>query len=200
MANYKQKLRGAWDMVGDAMFGPNASGSSIRASGTFGVIARDPRITVSYAGLTVAKFLWEDWFHNQAMNADINDMLTVTYNGGTQKPQWYIAPINATPTPSISAADTSASHAGWAEATTYSEATRQEYNPTVSNKVMTNSSSVATITASGSVTVAGAFVISDNAKSGATGILAAAGAFTGGSQVLASLQTLDLIYRRSVSN
>jgi hypothetical protein len=85
-------------------------------------------------------------------------------------------------------------------ATTYSESTRQQYNPTCSNKVMTNTASAATITASGSLTVYGVFLISDNTKSGSSGMLAAAAAFTGGNQVLAASQTCDLLYRISLSN
>lgn len=191
-------LRKAWDKVGNALFG---GGDSVRVSGDFRLIARDPRIIVSVPGYTGPKVLWDtDWFGNQVMNAAINDMLSVTYDAGTQKPQWYIAPINNTPTPSIVAGDTASSHAGWAEATTYSEGTRQEYNPSVSNKVMTNSASAATITASGSVSIYGAFIISDNTKSGTSGVLGAAGAFTGGVQALSSSQTLDLIYRQTYTN
>lgn len=174
----------------------------IRVGGEFHLIARDPKIRMFYgsSGIVRGKVLWEEKFHNQVMTASINDMLSVTFDAGTQKSAWYIAPINASPTPSISSGDTAGSHAGWAEATTYSESTRQAYSPTVSNKVMTNASSAATITANGSVTVYGAFLISDNTKSGTSGILHSAGAFTGGSQVLASTQTLDLVYRLTISN
>lgn len=168
--------------------------------GEFRMVARDPRTKVFYPGLVVAKMLWDtDWFRNTVMTAAINDMLAVTYVNGTQKPQWYIAPINATPSPSIIVGDTAATHAGWAEATTYAETSRQQYNPTVSNKVMSNASSAATITANGGVDVYGAFIISDNTISGTSGILGAAGAFTGGTQHLVSTQTLDLLYRQTVS-
>jgi hypothetical protein len=187
MANYFQRrARRIWGNIGDRLFGQepgSPGGSQVVVRGEARMIARDPGATVCYPGLTVAKMLWDtDWFSNTTMNAGLTDMLAVNFDAGTQKTQWYIVPINNSPTPSIVAGDTAASHAGWAEATTYSESTRQQYNPTCSNKVMTNTASAATITASGSLTVYGVFLISDNTKSGSSGMLAAAAAFTGGNQ------------------
>jgi hypothetical protein len=98
MSNMRRRMRSAWNKVGNTLFGSDG----LKVAGEFRLIARDPRIAVSYPGLTVPKLLWDtEWFANQVMNAAINDMLSVTYDAGTQKPQWYIAPINNTPTPSI---------------------------------------------------------------------------------------------------
>lgn len=133
----------------------------------------------------------EDNFHNLVVNAGLDHLLDSTLAGGTQDTTWFIGLTDGTPT--VAAADTLASHAGWAEVTGYSEGTRQAWTAgSVSGQSVDNSASQARFTANASITVGGAFLAADNTKGGTTGILYAAGAFSGGDRSLNNLETIDV--------
>src|SRR5467141_1083212 len=133
-------------------------------------------------------FLRLERINNTVTTPGITDLLTVAFAAGTQKTTWYFGLIDNAGFSSIAATDTAASHSGWSESTAYTEATRQAWSPTVSNAVASNATP-ATFTASGAVTLKGAFIISNSTKGGTSGQLWAAGAFAS-TQALTSGQTV----------
>lgn len=97
--------------------------------------------------------------------------------------------------PSPAAGDTMSSHAGWAEAAGYSEATRPSWGQDpVASKAVTNSTAV-TFTMDGTdTTIGGAFLTTVNTKDGTTGTLLGVKAFTGGNKTVANGDSLDVTY------
>lgn len=98
-------------------------------------------------------------------------------------------------TPTVAAGDTMSSHAGWAEVTNYDEAARPGYTAgAAASGSVDNSGSVAQVTINATVTVGGAFLVTDNTKGGTTGVLLAVVAFDGGDESLTSGQVLEITY------
>ena len=142
---------------------------------------------------------WSDTFDNLVVNAGLDDSLDKHLRGSAYTAAWYIGLTDGTPT--VAAADTSASHAGWAEVTAYTEGTRQAATfAAVSGQSTSNTASPASfsINANGT-TVGGAFLISVSTKGGATGILYGGGAFTAGDKLLDSGDTLQVTLTATAS-
>lgn len=123
-------------------------------------------------------YLAEHVTPNLEANVGLDDMLDVYFSGGTQKALWYIGLISQTGfSSSVAAGDTMASHAGWLEGTNYSEATRVQWiDGGVSSRFITNPAA-AQFTMTTADAVVGAFLVSNNTKSGTTGILFSAAEF-----------------------
>ena len=124
------------------------------------------------------RLLWRDEVPNLVVTAGLNDSLDKHFKGSSYTAAWYVGLTGNTPT--VDAADTMASHAGWTEVTAYSEGNRQTLTlGTVSGGSVDNSASKAvfTINANGTA-VGGAFVVSNNTKGGTTGVLYGGAAFS----------------------
>jgi hypothetical protein len=146
---------------------------------------------------------WEDSVHNLVVNGGLQDMNDKYFSGSGYTAAWYIGLVNASPTPSYAAGDTAASHAGWAETTAYSQSTRPQAtfgSATLADpSVISNSGSPATFSINGTVTVAGAFLISDSTKGGTSGILFSASNFQSpGSRAVVNGDTLTVTYQFSL--
>ena len=143
---------------------------------------------------------WEDEFENIVVNAGLDHALDVVLDSGTQITTWYVGLTDGTPT--VAAADTAASHAGWAEVTAYDEANRQTLTlGSVSSQSIDNVGNEAVFTVdTNSTTIGGAFIISDNTKGGTSGTLYAAGAFTGGDKSLDDDDTLTVTVTLTASS
>lgn len=134
---------------------------------------------------------WTDSFHNLVVNVGLDDSLDKHLKGSAYTAAWYVGLTDATPT--VAAADTMASHAGWTEDQTYSEGVRQTLTlGTVSGQSVDNSASKASYSINGTTTIGGAFVTTDNTKGGTSGILYGAGAFTGGNRAVDNGDTLNV--------
>lgn len=134
---------------------------------------------------------WTEEFDNLVPTDGLNDSLDKHLKGSAYTAAWYVSLISATPTPA--AGDTMASHAGWTEVQTYSEAVRQTLTlGTVAAGSVDNSASKASFSINGTVTVGGAFVTSASDKGGTTGILYGVGAFTGGDRPVQDGDTLNV--------
>lgn len=145
----------------------------------------------SASGLIVP--LWERFaWQNLVVTAGLNYSADASLSGGTPITTWYLMLMSATPTPA--AGDTMSSHAGWTEFTGYSESVRQTWTDGgVSSGVVTNSASAAVFTSNAnSQSVGGAALTSVSTKSGTTGTLFAAGAFSGGNKALDDTETLTV--------
>jgi hypothetical protein len=93
------------------------------------------------------------------------------------------------------------SHSGWVEIADYSESVRQTLTlGTVSAKSVSNTASKAVFSINGTATVGGAFVVTNSTKSGSTGTLVGAGAFTGGDKSVGSGDTLNVTVTLTASS
>lgn len=140
---------------------------------------------------------WRDTFPNLVVNEGLQLMNDTFFDGSSYTAAWYLGLITGPSSgTTFAAADTMASHGGWTEDTTYSNANR----PTVTfgSATLADPSVIATTATSfsinGATTVAGAFLTTDNTKGGTTGTLFSASDFTGGDRLLQSGDTLNVTY------
>lgn len=132
---------------------------------------------------------WRDTIENIVVNQGLNDLLDVMLSGATQDTTWFVGLTDGTPT--VNAADTLASHAGWVEITDYDETNRVAFvDAGASSQSLSNAASPAVFTINASVTVGGAFLAGVN--TGTSGRLFAAGAFTGGDKSLGDNDVLTV--------
>jgi len=137
------------------------------------------------------KLKWVEEFDNLVVTVGLNDSLDKHFKGASYTAAWYVGLTVGSPT--FAAGDTMSSHAGWTEFTSYSESVRETLTlGTVSGGSVDNSASRASYSINGSGTVGGAFVVSDNTKSGTAGILYGGGAFSGGNRTVANGDTLNV--------
>ena len=135
---------------------------------------------------------WTDDFHNLVVNTGLDDLLDKYFKGAAYTGAFYVGLTDGTPT--VAAGDTMSSHAGWAEVAAYDESVRQTLTlGTVSSQSVDNSSNKASFTIStNSTTVGGCFITTSDTKSGTTGTLYGAGAFTGGDKSVDDDDTLNV--------
>jgi len=133
---------------------------------------------------------WEDHSENLVVNTGLDYVIA----NGLVTPTLYVGLVAATPT--IAAGDTMASHAGWTLFTAYDEAARQAWTEAgASSQTITNSASKAVFTIStDSSSVGGAFITTDSTKSGTSGTLVSAVAFTGGNKAADDGDVLNVTY------
>ena len=137
------------------------------------------------------KLKWVDECQNLVVNVGLDEILDKFWKGSSYSASFFVGLTDGTPT--VAAGDTMSSHAGWAEVTTYSESNRQTLTlGSVSWQSVDNSASKASFSISGSATVGGAFIATNNSKGGTTGILIGAAAFSGGDKSVGSGDTLNV--------
>jgi hypothetical protein len=146
---------------------------------------------------------WEEKNNNLVVNVGIQYMAGTALTSVTQITTWSIGLYGAGSTNNPAAGDTMVSHAGWTEVTNYSQSTRVAAvfatATTANPSVVTNSASVAVFSINGSGTVGGAFLTSNNTKSGTAGTLFSASDFTGGDRTVVSGDTLNVTYTFSLT-
>jgi hypothetical protein len=137
--------------------------------------------------------IYEDKFKNGIVDAGANLLLDVMFHGVAATATWYLGIIDSSGYAALAAADTMASHGGWNEFATYTEAARVEWvEGAAAARAITNSSaSVFSITGSG--TLKGIFVTSVSTKSGNTGNLWSTALFSE-APVVANGDTLKIFY------
>lgn len=139
---------------------------------------------------------WREEFHNLVVTAGLNKLLDAAFKTGLASPAWYVGLKGAG---TIAAGDTMASHAGWSEITDYSESNRQALTlGSISGGSVDNSASKAVFTINGTATVAGAFSVDNNTKSGTSGTLYGVGDFSTSRSVISG-DTLSVQITLSVS-
>jgi hypothetical protein len=149
------------------------------------------------------EIVWEETFHNLVFNAGKADLLDKYFAGSAYTATWYMGLVDGGSAPTYNAADTSASHAGWTENVTYSNAAR----PTIAWNAATGTgggsgsagtgSKASTATAfniNGTATIAGCFLATVSTKSGTTGIFYSGGSFTGGNRAVQNNDTLNVTW------
>jgi len=146
---------------------------------------------------------WEENLKNLVVNVGLKDMNDKYFTGASYTAAWYIGLYGAAASNNPAAGDTAASHAGWTEVVPYSNATRPAATfaaaTTADPSVITNSASPAVFSIDATATVGGAFLISDNTKSGSTGVLFSASDFAApGDRSVASGDSLSVSYTFSL--
>jgi len=146
---------------------------------------------------------WEAESHNLVVNVGLKDMNEKYFTGSGYTAAWYIGLYGAAASNNPAAGDTAASHAGWTEVTTYSNATRPAAtfgtSTTADPSVISNSGSPASFSINGTTTVGGAFLISNSTKGGTSGTLFSAADFASpGDRSVANGDTLNVTYTFSL--
>ena len=122
--------------------------------------------------LVLDLFIW------LVVTAGLNKLLDAMFKTGLASPTWYVGLVANSPSPTYAAGDTTASHAGWTESVSYSNATRPTWTPgAVSGGAVDNSAAKASFTVNATDTIAGAFLADNNTKGGSTGTLYGEGSF-----------------------
>ena len=104
----------------------------------------------------------------------------------------YLGLMEASPT--VAAGDTMASHAGWAEAAGYDEATRPSWGQdSVSSQVVSNSTATSFTIDGTDTSIGGGFVTTDSTKDGTSGTLIAGKAFAS-NRTVADNDVLEVTY------
>ncbi len=143
---------------------------------------------------------WEDDAHNLVTNVGLNDVLNEYIRGTSQITAWFMGLVDNASFSAFAAGDTSASHAGWLENQTFSNATRPQWSPgAASGQSITNASSV-NFTINGTATIKGLFIISNSTVGGTSGTLFSEAAFSGGNQAVQSGDTLQCTYTLSLAS
>lgn len=134
---------------------------------------------------------WIDEAWNLVTTQGKTDILEKYFRGSAYTAGWFIGLIDSVSYSSIVTGDTAASHAGWTEATAYSEANRPAFSPAAASAgSLDNSASKATFSINATKTIKGAFTISNNTKGGTTGVLYNAALFGSGDRGVANGDTL----------
>ena len=150
------------------------------------------------------KLKWQAETPNLVVNQGLQYMCGTALTSVTQITTWYLGLWGAGASNNPAASDTMASHAGWTEAVPYSNATRPACTfataTTANPSVATNSASPAAFTINATATVGGAFLVSNNTKSGTTGTLFSGADFSApGDRSVASGDTLNVTYTLSLA-
>lgn len=139
------------------------------------------------------KLKQEGVFDNGVTNIGKNSQLDVIFGAGSQIVTWFLGQIDLAGFTALAASDTMASHGGWVEFTTYTEATRPQWSPDAASGEQVTNSTPVNFNITGSATLKGIFVNSVNVKSGTTGTLWAT-AFYAGDIPVANGDLLKITY------
>ena len=132
-------------------------------------------------------------FNNGIVDAGVQHAYDCVFHAGSQITTWFIGLIDNSGFTALANADTMASHAGWNEFTTYTEATRVEWDEAATSGRTIASATPADFSITGSGTIKGGFLVSNSAKSGTTGVLWSTGVFANPPTV-ANGETLKITY------
>lgn len=141
---------------------PRPSGQSFKMTGRYNVDHfRNSRL--------IAKYI----IYNDITNEGKNTIFDVMFNSATQilTASWFIGLINITSFSALAATDVMASHGSWTEFTAYTQANRVAWGSIASAAQTVTNTTPAQFDMSGSGTVKGIFIASNNTKGGTTGKL-----------------------------
>jgi hypothetical protein len=118
---------------------------------------------------------WTARSHNLVVNVGLKDMVDKYFIGAAYTATWFIGLYGAAAANNPAATDTAVSHPGWVEAVPYSNATRPAavFAPAIAANpaIMSNVAAPAVFNINAVGIVGGAFLISENTKSGTAGVL-----------------------------
>jgi hypothetical protein len=141
---------------------------------------------------------WEEEFPNLVVNEGLQYINTQFFKGITYTATWYMGLVTGPGAGNTYlAANTMASHAGWTENVAYTQSARPTMafgSATLADPSVISTSTPVVFTMNATATIAGAFVTTDNTKSGTTGLLFSVGNFTVGDRSVVSGDTLNVTY------
>lgn len=164
--------------------------AGLQIGGVFTLICRDKE---------TGEIKWEEKTHNIITNEGLDHILDVLLHGDTQTDPWYCLLFDTNTTP---LATHTYAVPGFTESEDYDEATRPEYEEAASSsQSITNSANRATFTMSGTTTIYGAALVSDNTKGDVAGggILLCSGLFTN-EKIVNDDDILELSYTLTASD
>lgn len=135
---------------------------------------------------------------NTTTYAGLNSLLNVGFRAATQLTAWYCGLVDNSGFTANPNTDTAASHAGWTEFTTYSESVRQTWSPTAASAGSITNTSAMVFTISGSGSINGIFIVSNNTKGGTSGTLWSSASF-GSPLTVASSDVLRITYSYTIT-
>lgn len=189
-------------LINQAISNDNIGAAITRTVGAVDKVAAGGVFTVICIGVD-GQIKWEENLKNLVVNVGLKDMNDKYFTGAAYTATWFLGLYGAAASNDPAAGDTAASHAGWTEVVPYSNATRPAATfaaaTTADPSVITNSASPASFSIDDTATIGGAFLISDNTKSGSTGVLFSASDFAApGDRSVASGDTLNVTYTFSL--
>ena len=131
---------------------------------------------------------------NGITTVGLNHVLDTVFHATSQVTTWYMGLINGASAPTLAAADTMSSHAGWTEYTAFSQTNRVTWDEGAASAGSTTNSTTMDFSMNASGTVAGGFLTSSSTKSGTSGTLFMTATFSGGNQTVSNGDTLKLTY------
>lgn len=185
-----ERANGTIDMPGVKLDLSGLDPSQLGIGGYFVIECRDAK-----GGLK-----WEDTAENGVTNNALNDVLNVYLRNTAATANWYIGLVDNTSFTGFAAADTIASHAGWIENTAYSNSNRVQWSAAAASSQGVTNTTTCDFSMSGSATIKGLFLASDNTKGGTAGNLFSTAAFSGGNQTVNSGDTLKVTYTVSATS
>lgn len=142
--------------------------------------------------------VWVEEGPNLIVTAGRNKLLDETLGGSGYTALWYVGLIDNAGFSAIAAADTMASHAGWAESAAYSNGTRPQMSFSAASAGTKASSANVSFSINATATINGAFLADNSTKSGATGTLFAGKSFSASRSVVSG-DTLNVGYSASLT-
>ena len=188
-----EKLK-AVDVVSGGLTCSPKAGETAQATGVYYVECHDKD----------GNLKWTAESKNLVVNIGLAYMAGSALTSVTQITTWYLGLYGAGASNTPAAGDTMASHAGWTEVVAYSNANRVTATfvtaTTANPSVVTNTASPAVFNINGTTVVGGAFLTSDNTKSGTTGTLFSAADFgSPGDRSVVNGDTLSVTYTFSLA-
>jgi hypothetical protein len=184
----------ATDVVSSGLTCNTKAGEDAKATGVFEIKCHDKD----------GNLKWTAESKNLVVNAGLAYMAGTALTSVTQITSFFLGLYGAGASNTPAAGDTMASHAGWTEDTTYSNATRVAATfvtaTTANPSVVTNSASPAVFNINGTTTIGGAFLTSGSVKGGTTGTLFSAADFgSPGDRSVVNSDTLSVTYTFSLA-
>lgn len=118
-----------------------------------------------------------DEFYNDIVTEGKNSLLDIMFGAATQLTSWYVGLIDNSGFSALAATDVMNSHVGWTEFTNYSQANRVTWTTIAASAGSKTNTTSMVFDITGSGTLYGGFVTSNNTKGGTSGKLWATAAF-----------------------
>lgn len=142
---------------------------------------------------------WTDEVHNLIPTVGKNNMLDNHFSASAFTAAWFMGLIDNAGFTAVANGDTMASHAGWAESTAYSNATRIATAWSAAAAGVKSLSAALGFLINATATLNGGFITSVNTKGGTTGTLTSAGSFTGGTRAVINGDTVNVSYSATLT-
>lgn len=123
------------------------------------------------------RVIWVEEGPNLIVTTGRNKLLDETLEGSGYTAAWYMGLIDNAGFSAIAAADTMASHAGWAEADEYDEATREAISFGAASAGTKATDADCSFTINATITINGVFIAASGTKNESASVLFAAKSF-----------------------